>query len=512
MATRIGRFFTHKTVLAIEAVFAAFAPLFFYACRSSSHVFLDTALFSGFSQLLFWLMAANAIAVTTEAALKWRKTSFADEVPKPMTAICGVSFAATAIFAVTDIVMLIVMGGESAPVAFRSISEMLPYAFGYVAVAFFAIFFPVVKGKTARRVTAAVTIAIGIFGAVFALYPPTAYEFLSDPMVIDTGSGYSVVFATSDTGTGYVEYEYDEESYRVYDQNNGRILGSSTIHSINVPYEHLDNNSYSVGSTRVYEEYAYGGRNGRTIESEEYLFTPCRGETQTYLCISDWHTHTDAAKDAIAHTGEFDAVLMMGDAVPGLQYEEEAAVYIVQFGGDISGGTKPIIYTRGNHETRGAYASELADALGLDRFYGTVQAGDYRFVVLDSAEDKTDDHPEYGGLADYGAYRKEITEWVETLTEGGRTVVLCHAPEIFIEQDLTDRTVTALRGIGATMMISGHLHTCYLDENGPVYVDGGFNGGKYIASRVTLSPDGIGLYACDNHGETVLEEHIDWIA
>ena len=64
--------------------------------------------------------------------------------------------------------------------------------------------------------------------------------------------------------------------------------------------------------------------------------------------------------------GEYDAVLMMGDAAPGLQYESEAAEYIVKFGGDISGGSIPIIYTRGNHETRGKYASELSEALKMD--------------------------------------------------------------------------------------------------------------------------------------------------
>ena len=49
-------------------------------------------------------------------------------------------------------------------------------------------------------------------------------------MVIDNGTEYAVVFATNDKGTGYVQYEYEGESYTVYDQNGGRK--TATVKSI----------------------------------------------------------------------------------------------------------------------------------------------------------------------------------------------------------------------------------------------------------------------------------------
>ena len=53
MTLKAQKFFSHKITTMLVSLFAALSPLFFYAARSSSHVFLDTALFTGFSQLLF---------------------------------------------------------------------------------------------------------------------------------------------------------------------------------------------------------------------------------------------------------------------------------------------------------------------------------------------------------------------------------------------------------------------------------------------------------------------------
>ena len=362
--------------------------------------------------------------------------------------------------------------------------------------------------------------------------------------VADTEGGvsdeYSVVFATSAPGTGYIEYDYNGEHYKIYDAEGGKIEGGSMIHSITVPREHLDGNSYKVGSMRVFEVYGYGGRNGRTIESETYHFKGVSGEEQTYLCVSDWHVRLARMKETISHAGEYDAVLLMGDAAPALQYEDEAAHYIVKFGGDVSGGEKPVIYLRGNHETRGAYASELPGALGLNEFYGEVRMGDYRIIVLDSGEDKVDSHPEYGSLSDYGAYRVAMVEWLESLeNDGSKTIVLSHSPSICLdsEEELRDRAYAAIERIGGSLVISGHLHELYFNNGSeivnevyrftgddyeddatynaygvPVYVDGGFihKAGDFVASTVTLNANGIALKAVNLEGDVLLETSLTW--
>ena len=60
---------------------------------------------------------------------------------------------------------------------------------------------------------------------------------------------------------------------------------------------------------------------------------------------------------------------MLGDAAPGLMFEDEIKDYIVEFGGALCKGEMPVVYIRGNHETRGEYAAKLPDYLGMDSFY-----------------------------------------------------------------------------------------------------------------------------------------------
>ena len=217
----------------------------------------------------------------------------------------------------------------------------------------------------------------------------------------------------------------------------------------------------------------------------------------------------------MAHMGEYDGVILLGDAAADLRDEDAAVKYLIDFGGELSGGSKPVIYVRGNHETRGAFAPYLADALGLDEFYYTVQSGDYRFVVLDCAEDKEDSHIEYGGLADFESYRARQTEWAETLTEEGKTIALCHSPTFFFEEDLSERAAASLMFIKTSLLISGHWHYCDFDteryENMPLFIDGGHGDTTFTAGCIVISPNGIEISACNDGGETLLSERVDWL-
>ena len=541
-------FMSNRVTLAVEAAVALFAPVLFYSCRTSAHAFVDIVLFDGFTQIVFWLMILEAGLASVLCAIAWRyEGEWTDKRRRVYDGLATASFAAAAVFLIFGIAMLATMGRESAPMAGRSLVRLLPISLAIWAAVFFALFFPAVKNKKARIAVVASVAGVCLLGLLFAVYPPVHYRFLSAPMVVavaDTEGGvsdeYSVVFATSAPGTGYIEYDYNGEHYKIYDAEGGKIEGGSMIHSITVPREHLDGNSYKVGSMRVFEVYGYGGRNGRTIESETYHFKGVSGEEQTYLCVSDWHVRLARMKETISHAGDYDAVLLMGDAAPALQYEDEAAHYIVKFGGDVSGGEKPVIYLRGNHETRGAYASELPGALGLNEFYGEVRMGDYRIIVLDSGEDKVDSHPEYGSLSDYGAYRVAMVEWLESLeNDGSKTIVLSHSPSICLdsEEELRDRAYAAIERIGGSLVISGHLHELYFNNGSeivnevyrftgddyeddatynaygvPVYVDGGFihKAGDFVASTVTLNANGIALKAVNLEGEVLLETSLTW--
>ena len=480
--------------------------------------------FEHFAETLLIVMALNTTLLGVLSYVKLNNS----QSKKAVNIIYGISaFLATVLFSVAIGTVVTLFFGEDSGTIRCALAENVYKALPILLVAFLIALYPRFNIK-AKKIIAALMLICSALWIVNDFAPLSSYKITSDPMVIDTGKEYSVVFSTSHYGTGYIEYTYEGKDYKITDHTTGRLDCDSLIHSIQVPYEHLKNNTYKVGSTRVIEEFGYGSRLGAEVISEEYTFTCNESDNQTYLVISDWHTMIDNAYSAISYLGDYDAVILLGDSAPNVDYEKTVAENTVVFGGNVSGGTKPVIYVRGNHETRGDYANDLPTALGLDILYYTADVGPYSFVVLDSGEDKEDSHPEYGGLTDYGSYRADMIEWLKTAeTTNDKVIALSHAWEISqVEEDLSPEGWDEIDRMGARLMISGHSHQCRFlsseadDREGTIfsahpdiigYMDGGKNGDEvYIASMLTLKPDGFEIKAVNNFGEEIQSESFQW--
>ncbi|MBR4728114.1 MAG: metallophosphoesterase [Clostridia bacterium] len=401
----------------------------------------------------------------------------------------------------------------------------LPVILAFCAAVLLLLAVPACKGKGRHLLAGALAVCMA-GAALWQIFPLLPYRILSDPLVLDTGEDYAVVFATNAEGTGFVEYSFAGQDCTVYAQRSGRRIGERMIHSIRVPYEHLKNNSYAVGSTRVLEEFSYGSRLGKTVKSDRYAFRAPEGETQTYLVVSDWHSYLKQAEAAVKQLGAYDAVLLMGDPAAGMDFEEEAAENLVAFGGRLTGGTMPAIYVRGNHETRGPFADALPEYLGYDQLYYTVERGPYAFLVLDSGEDKPDDHVEYGGMTDYQRSREEMAAWLAGVQiTAPHVIALSHAWQVSEpELDLSRAIWNDFLRLGVRFEISGHTHACrFLDGASPeeqeyldaypsitTYLDGGHSGKTFVASRLTLSPDGVRFEAADQDGTRVMDQTLPW--
>src|SRR5699024_8608909 len=74
----------------------------------------------------------------------------------------------------------------------------------------------------------------------------------------------------------------------------------------------------------------------------------------------------------------------------------------------------PFIMSRGNHETRGAFRREFKQYFSYptNKYYFSFKQGPVYWVVLDTGEDKPDDHPVYGGVVDFDSYRQEQVDWL----------------------------------------------------------------------------------------------------
>lgn len=488
-------------------------------------VFINNTLgFPWFTTLLLFLMVLTLFSLTVLSALRVYKEYTKDKKAyKILLSVCG--FFAFAFFIYTFIHSMGLAFAEQRLVFFYSFKETLSEGTFLILLPLVVIFYPALSCK-AKKVFTALTLAAVLLMGLNSYYPLSPHKITSMPTVIDKGDGYSVVFSTNDLGTGYIEYTYEGKDYKVFDQTGGRLNTERKIHSISVPYEHLKNNTYKVGSTRVIDEFSYGSRLGKNVISDEYTLTVNENEKQSWLVVSDWHTMLGKAYTAIGHIGEYDGVVLLGDATPGVDFEEEVVKNIVEFGGEVSKGTKPVLYVRGNHETRGAYANDLAVALGLDEFYYTTNIGDYSFIILDSGEDKDDSHSEYGGMTDYNTYRASMIEWLKDAeVKSDKVIALSHSWRISdVEKELSLSGWAELDRIGTRVMLSGHHHQCrflgdvwenereifglYPHITG--YLDGGKVGDDYIASKLTLSADGFNIKAVNVEGEQIFDENFEW--
>ncbi len=474
-----------------------------------------------FMLIVLCVMMLNAFAAGILSVIKLYDINF-----KGYKISLGITLALTVFSTIIGIVYAVIAGSrESTGAAFEYFKASLLKISFFIFIPLIAIILPSVSQK-AKKIAITITLICVLAFGFISLFPISPYEITSAPAVIDNGKEYSVVFATTDKGTGYVTYNFDGKEYTLFDSTGGRMNSNSVIHSVAVPYEHLKNNTYKVGSVRVIEGYSYGSHTGKEVISEEYTFNVNESKNQTYLTISDWHTNLDGVYDSLPYIGEYDGVILMGDASPGLDFEGEAVRNIVELAGTVSGGTMPILYTRGNHETRGNYAGELLKALGLNEFYYQTEIGDVSVVLLDSGEDKDDSHPEYGGLNNYNDYRAKQVEWLKTVeTKSEKVIVLSHSWQISdVEPELSETAWNELDRLGAALLISGHSHQCrFVGDDSEyekevmqkhpeikAYMDGGNNGDRYIASKLTISDSEILIEAYTNHGEKVFDETVAW--
>ncbi len=510
--TFLEKLLLRRSAPAVYALLGAVGILFYWAYRFG-FVFVDQTFFASFSFLLLVLAVVCTGFLAVAASLTLRDKAVCGKTP--FRVVQSLAEVFTIILLLVDIGNVAAGNRESHVAAYGMAKEALPLWLGVVCLAAAVLVLPFMRRQVLRRVLSG-GMALGLVVTVYAaLFPTSAFAFSATPVVFDNGTDYAVVFATNDRATAYIEYDYNGTHYKTFAADNGRKVNSK-IHTVRVPYAHLSENTYKVGATRVLDELTYGGRTGKTIESDPIAFHDQLGDRMRVLTVSDWHTRNDQAAETAAKLGDYDAVILLGDAAPGIMYEDEVAKYLVGFGARVSRGQMPVIFARGNHETRGRMAAKLSGYLGIDTFYYTARLGNVDLVVLDSGEDKEDSHPEYGDMDAYAANRQQMVRWLNDLEPtGSHTIAISHAKEICIEPELAQQAMTKLEQLGVSLLASGHWHQSAFEQDGafPVLIDGGVDAGGsgvYVASMLEITPKGIGVRSMDTNGKVTVDETVPW--
>ncbi len=369
--------------------------------------------------------------------------------------------------------------------------------------------------------TALGALFVSLWTVLCSFLPIGNIRITVEPAVFDCGNEYyAVVWATSTKGSGCVKYTYGGEEKVIWDAKTGIVKTDDTVHSVLVPKKELQGNKYKVVSQYVGFKYGYEAALGKTVESKEYSFGGVpKDDGIKILSISDIHYMEKEMKKSLEYFAEEkpDFVVMLGDITSTLETKSQFTDYFLKDAAYLSKGEIPVVYTRGNHETRGEFGAELINYLPTEtgNFYYTFNFGSLGAVVIDSGEDKEDSHEEYDGLIQFEEYRNREYEWLTSLEKSEfencrYKLAFSHDPKIsdYFGKDWTQ----PLKDLEMDLIVGAHYHKSEFieSEDGiPIFIDCGKDTDTvWAASMLTLSNDTIRMLTIDNHGNTLLDKTI----
>jgi len=335
------------------------------------------------------------------------------------------------------------------------------------------------KFKFAKRKS----LQFALFGVMMVLIVGVTFNlswcFLTyGPVVYAVEDEYQIVWTTSTNATGQVAVGAEVYS----DLSAGSLDSETKVHKVIVPMAALDAaGAYAITSTQILYRGPYSGVKGRTLTQEVPFFPVDLSDGLDYYTLSDTHEFTKAASEAGSYFGDnLDFLIMAGDISSHLEEAADIGL-ILEVAHLITGGSHPVVYARGNHETKGDVAADLSEYVGSKdgKFYYTVSLGRVFLIVLDLGEDHEDDWWEYYDTAAYEAYRAEQTAFLEETLISSASLNLsnvyklgiCHMPvnyaimgpgaydeENLFLLDLKTEWTDLLNDMNLDMMVSGHHH------------------------------------------------------
>ena len=388
-------------------------------------------------------------------------------------------------------IYLIYMLGSEKNIIFRNLLPLLP---SFVIIILLALLAQT-KYKLNTLLNCVIVIAIGL-----VVFVP---KLNLQPIKITSGPNFSyadddlvVVWTTNVKGTGFVEVGTGDDLEVITSSENGIMDGNSTHFKV-VVSDIKDGDTIRVGSKKIKAYYQNNVVYGNTAYSDYLKYDDTRNNDEiSFYVLSDIHERKGIYSKFLSGD-DYDFLVFNGDVLSSVDNQK---LIVSQFLNPITKNiVKPFFFTRGNHETRGADARLLDDYLPIgSRYYYTFTYGSVFFIVLDTGEDKEDNHIEYGGLADFEAYRQEETVWLKSVTESKEyegykyIIAISHIPLLQDEAfPYKEEWMNLLSQMQADVLLSGHTHKAEIikTEVIPVVIGGGYvnaNSG-YEALKVSIS-------------------------
>lgn len=289
-----------------------------------------------------------------------------------------------------------------------------------------------------------------------------------------------------DDGTNF--YSYERKKY--FDCTNG-VKNTSCLHAVKL-------RGLKPGTTYRYRVYAqevlshsgiYVNYDGHVAATDVFSrapleFTtldPAKSET-SFVVLNDVHAKKNFITPLMKQGDNMkkDLVFFNGDMISILNKSEDFFNGFMDESIGLFAQSKSPYYVRGNHETRGEFATHFQDYMNPrePHLYYIVRQGPVCFINLDTGEDKPDSDIEYGGIVAYDDYRTEQAEWLKTVKDmpdfktAKFKVVICHMPMREVKDDwhgnvdCVKKFAPVINDLHVDLAICGHTHRDSYHEPG----------------------------------------------
>ena len=309
----------------------------------------------------------------------------------------------------------------------------------------------------------------------------------------------TVVWEADKPSVGWVELAPDDgtsfyscERPKYFDCTNG-VKNTSTLHSVKL-------HGLQPGTTYRYRIYSKEvlSHNGFLVNYnaqvaatdvfrhkplEFHTLDPAKAET-SFLLMNDIHGRAEIIPKLLekGNYKEKDLIFFNGDMISISNKSEDFFKGFMDTCTVLFAQEKSPYYCRGNHETRGEFATHFQEYFSprIPHLYFTLRQGPVFFIVLDTGEDKPDSDIEYSGIVDYDGYRSEQAEWLKTVKDdplfqsATYRVAISHMPTTESkshwhgENDCLEKFAPQLNAMNIDLLICGHYHADSYHEPGSV--------------------------------------------
>ena len=298
---------------------------------------------------------------------------------------------------------------------------------------------------------------------------------LTSPTVFAVGNSYNI-FVPFDAEV-IMWVKVGENVY--YDDCNGILRSNTNMHKVELPMSVLDAaGEYTVVYKKIIERRPYFPKSEQERElTVKFKPVPNSGDINLYH-IADAHNLVKEPVAAGQYWGDSLDLLVLNGDIPNHSGDVKNFNAICEIASGVTKGQCPVVFARGNHDTRGIHAEDMPNYIPTmnGRTYYSFRVGCIWGLLLDCGEDKLDTHAEYGGTVCFHQFRLRETDYIKQIIENAEKeyaaegvthkLVISHIPfthineaPFDIEQELYAEWTRLMRDcIKPDLLLYGHHH------------------------------------------------------